>query len=160
MHARLLVGGQREPFFQLEHVHRARIPVLVGRKRHAEAAAVAYDGVELLEAGHGSQMTIGDFTSRVLVSGVLRIRAEGNERQCAREHQRTAHRTPPAGLQVDLDRYLCSATASRWPSTTATCSCSRYCASTLPPNCGFFSAKNRATSASSAGVARPVTPSA
>ena len=81
-HARLLLGRQAEAVLQLEDVHGPGIAVLIGREGQAEAAAVAHDGVELVEAGLRLEVTLGRRAAgRVLMAGGLGSGGDGDERR-------------------------------------------------------------------------------
>ena len=53
LYLRLLIRGELEAVLKLEDVHRARVAVLIGRERLAEAAAIADDLLELRRAHLG-----------------------------------------------------------------------------------------------------------
>ena len=69
--------------------------MLIGREGQAEAAAVAHDGIELVEAGLRLEVTLGRrATRRVLMAGVLGGGGDGDECERQRAHEPGTHGGP------------------------------------------------------------------
>jgi hypothetical protein len=97
---RFLVRGELEPILQLEDVHWSGIAVLVGRERHAEAAALADDLVEFDGARLGRLMT-----ALVPVAELApRHRRIGREQPEHRHQRRRQHSHPVATAPDHLRR--------------------------------------------------------
>jgi len=78
------IRRQFEAVLQLEHVERARIPLLIGDKGHAEAAALA--DVLLERAGAHLGEHVGRRAGAGMRQAVLGIRAPQPDREDHRAH--------------------------------------------------------------------------
>src|SRR6266571_798106 len=153
----LLLGAEPQAVPELEDVQRAGIPVTVGREGEPEAAPLGDDLPEPGLARHG--VVAGRRLARMTAVLGPRRRPEGSERPHRTDADDERARHAGSSSHANRARYLASASPARWRSATATRSCSRYCWSVLPPRSIARSAKKLRTSASSVGVARPMTPS-